>query len=64
MVEYLIKKLQNEYPEITKIEREDDALIIYAGDDILWKILKDLRDGFNMEFEASSGEEHFIRVLV
>lgn len=64
MIEDLIKQLQKEFQGILKIEKEDGALIIYADDDVLWKILEDKRDEFNMEFEAGAGEEHFIKIMV
>lgn len=64
MILNLIYNLQKEYEGIQKIEKEDGALIIYANDDTLWKILEDKRDDFNMEFEAGASEEHFIRVSV
>lgn len=60
----LIEILQKEYEGIQRIEKEDGTLIIYADDDTLWKILEDHRDDFNMEFEAGSGVEHFIRVII
>ncbi len=62
--EDVIKELQKLYEGINKIEKEEGALIIFADDDTLWKILEDKRDIFNMEFEAGIGEEHFIRVLI
>ena len=63
MTEDLIKRVQKEYDGVQRIEKEDNALIIYADDDTLWKILEDLRDEFNLEFEAGSGEENFIRII-
>lgn len=64
MAQNLIEKLQNEYQGIHRIEKEEGTLIIYANDDTLWKILEDHRDDFNMEFEAGSEVEHFIRVII
>lgn len=64
MAEDLIKKLQKEYEGIHRIEKEEGALVIYADDDTLWKILEDRRDEFNMEFEAGAEVEHFIRVII
>jgi hypothetical protein len=60
----LSKQLQKDYMSIRRIEEENNSLIIYADDDTLWRILKDLRDMFNMEFEAGSGEEYYIRILL
>lgn len=64
MAKNLMEELQKEYEGIHKIEKEEGTLIIYADDDTLWKILEDHRDEFNMEFEAGTGVEHFIRVII
>jgi hypothetical protein len=63
-MEKLNKQLQKDYKGIRRIEQEENSLVIYADDDTLWRILKDLRDMFNMEFEAGSGEEYYIRILL
>lgn len=60
----VIEQFKKEYEGIQRIEKEENALIIYADDDTLWKILEDYRDEFNMEFEAGTGVEHFIRVVI
>ncbi len=60
----LTNLLKEEYKGITEIIIEDKTLIIHADDDTLWKILADKRDAFNMEFEAGSGDLHFVRVLI
>ncbi|HTX60905.1 MAG TPA: hypothetical protein VMC48_01215 [Methanobacterium sp.] len=60
----LINKLQKEYKGIRKVEQEDKALVIFADDDTLWKILKDKRDDFNMEFEAGKSEENYIKIII
>ncbi len=60
----LSNQLQKEYDSIQRIESEENSLIIFADDDTLWKILENLRDMFNMEFEAGSGDEHYIRILL
>lgn len=62
--EQLQKTLKEEYKGINEILVEDGTLVIFADDDTLWKILKDKRDDYNMEFEAGSGEGNFVRVLV
>jgi len=64
MANDLMEELKKEYEGIQKIEKEEGALIIYADDDTLWKILEDYRDEFNMEFEAGTGVEHFIRAVI
>lgn len=63
MAEDLIEQLLKEYKGIQRIEKEEGALVIYADDDTLWKILEEFRDEFNMEFEAGAGEEYFIRIV-
>ena len=63
MSEDVIKQFKKEYEGIQRIEKEENALIIYADDDTLWKILEDLRDDFNMEFEAGAHEDNFIRIM-
>lgn len=64
MAQNLIEELQKEYEGIQRIEKEGTTLIIFADDDTLWKILEDRRDEFNMEFEAGTEVEHFIRVII
>lgn len=59
----ILEQLKKEYQGIQKIEKEDMSLIIYADDDTLWKIFEDFRDTLNMELEAGSKEEHFIRIM-
>ena len=59
----LINQLKEEYTTIKKIIIENKTLVIYAGDDTLWKILEDKRKEYNMEFEAGVREEHFIRII-
>ncbi len=58
-----MEQLQKEYEGIQRVEKEEGTLVIFADDDTLWKIMEDLRDEFNMEFEAGAGEEHFIRII-
>lgn len=59
----VIEQFKKEYEGIQRIEKEENALIIYADDDTLWKILEDLRDDFNMKFEAGTREDNFIRIM-
>ncbi len=63
MANDLMEELKKEYEGIQKIEKEEGALIIYADDDTLWKILEDLRDDFNLEFEAGAREDNFVRIM-
>lgn len=59
----LAELLKQEYAGIQKIETEEKALVVYADDDTLWKILEDKREQFNMEFEAGAFEDHFVRII-
>ena len=59
----VIEQFKKEYEGIQRIEKEENALIIYADDETLWKILEDLRDDFNLEFEAGTREDNFIRIM-
>lgn len=52
MIQNFINQLQKDYKDIRRIEQDDKSLIVYAEEDTLWKILEDLRDIYNMEFEA------------
>lgn len=63
MSEDVIKQFKKEYEGIQRIEKEENAIIIYADDDTLWKILEDLRDDFNLEFEAGAREDNFVRIM-
>lgn len=64
MIEKLIEDLKKSYINITKIEPLNGSLVIYADDDTLWKILENLRDDYNMEYEADAQEENFIRIII
>jgi hypothetical protein len=59
----LINQLKKEYNLIRKIIIEDRNLVIYADDNTLWKIFEDFRDQYNIDFEAGTQEEHFIRII-
>ena len=62
MDENLTALLKKEYDGIEKIDTEESALLIYADDDTLWKILEDKRDQFNMEFEAGVEISNFLKI--
>jgi hypothetical protein len=56
-------QLKNEYKDITEIIMEDEVILIYADDEILWKIFEDKMDEYrSIEFEAEKNESHFIRI--
>ncbi len=56
-------QLKNEYKDIKEIILEDEVILIYADDEILWKIFEDKMDEYrSIEFEAEKNESHFIRI--
>lgn len=61
----LCNALKKEHKDIDRIEIENDCvLIIYASDDTLWQILDDYMGHLTVEFEAGSGEPHFLRMII
>ncbi len=58
--------LKGDYINIERIDMEDEKIFrIYADDDTLWKIFEDMIDDFNsIEFDAGTGESHFLRVII
>lgn len=59
-----LNQLQNEYKSIKKIVAEDEFIIIYADNEILWKIFEDKIDDYrSIEFDAETNESNFIKIL-
>jgi hypothetical protein len=57
-------KLKKEYKGIKEILIENEVILIYADDEILWKIFEDNIDDYNsIEFDADTNESHFIKIL-
>ena len=58
--------LKGDYPGVERIDMEDKTVFrIYADDDTLWKIFEDMIDEFkSIEFDAGTGESHFLRVII
>ncbi|MGA2676347.1 MAG: hypothetical protein ACLQG5_07545 [Methanobacterium sp.] len=57
-------KLKNEYKGIKEIIIENEVILIYADDEILWKIFGDNIDDYrSIEFDADTNESHFIKIL-
>jgi len=57
-------KLKKEYKGIKEILIENEVILIYADDEILWKIFEDKIDDYNsIEFDADTNESHFIKIL-
>ena len=57
-------QLKNEYKGIKEIFMEDEVILIYADDEILWKIFGDNIDDYrSIEFDADTNESHFIKIL-
>ena len=60
----IYKKLKNKYKGITEIIIENEVILIYANDEILWKIFGDNIDDYkSIEFDADTNESHFIKIL-
>ena len=39
--------------------------VIYAEDDTLWKIFEDMINDFkSIEFDAGTGESHFLKIII
>ena len=57
-------KLKKEYKGIKEILIENEVILIYADDEILWKIFGDNIDDYrSIEFDADTNESHFIKIL-
>lgn len=58
--------LKGDYEGIERIEMENEGIFqIYADDDTLWQIFEEMINGFSsIEFDAGSGEAHFLRVII
>ena len=60
----IYNKLKNEYKGIKEILIENEYILIYANDEILWKIFGDKIDDYSsIEFDADTNESHFIKIL-
>lgn len=58
--------LKKDYSGVEKIDMENETVFrIYADDDTLWKIFEDMMNEFkSIEFDAGTGETHFLRVII
>jgi hypothetical protein len=58
--------LKGDYLGVEKIVMEDEnSFLIYADDDTLWKIFEDMINEFkSIEFDAGTGESHFLKVII
>ncbi len=58
--------LKKDYSGVERIDMENENVFrIYADDDTLWKIFEDMMNEFNsIEFDAGTGETHFLRVII
>jgi hypothetical protein len=60
----ICNKLKNDYKGIKDILIENEVILIYADDEILWKIFADAIDDYkSIEFDADTNESHFIKIL-
>lgn len=62
----IFNDLKGDYDGIERIQMESEKeFLIYADDDTLWNIFEDMINEFNsIEFDAESGETHFLRILI
>ena len=62
----IYKDLKKDYDGVEKIVMENEAeFFVYADDDTLWKIFEDMNNEFkSIEFDAGTGETHFLRVII
>ena len=62
----IFNDLKADYDGIERIQMEsENEFLIYADDDTLWNIFEDMINEFNsIEFDAESGETHFLRILI
>lgn len=57
-------QIRKEYNGIQEIIMEDEAILVYADDEILWKIFEDKIDECSsVELDAGSQESHFIKII-
>jgi hypothetical protein len=58
--------LKADYIGVERIDMENKNIFrIYADDDTLWKIFEDMITEFrSIEFDAGTGESHFLRVII
>jgi hypothetical protein len=58
--------LKSDYSGVEKIVMDDENIFcIYADDDTLWKIFEDMINEFkSIEFDAGTGESHFLKVII
>ncbi len=58
--------IKADYIGVEKIYMENKNVFrIYADDDTLWKIFEDMINEFrSIEFDAGTGESHFLRVII
>jgi hypothetical protein len=58
--------IKEDYIGVEKICMENKNVFrIYADDDTLWKIFEDMINEFrSIEFDAGTGESHFLRVII
>lgn len=64
--EKIYKDLKGDYDGVERIEMENENIFqIYADDDTLWQIFEEMINQFSsIEFDAGSGEAHFLRIII
>ncbi len=60
----IVQEIKIQYPEVELILDEDNALLVYGNDDILWEIYEKSLDYFtSIEFNAGKGEAHYLLIV-
>lgn len=61
LYEEISSDLKKDFPDIEKIERKDNSIIITGTDDVLWEIFEVLFNGVeNIEFNAEKDKTHYL----
>ncbi len=64
LINEVYNQLKKEYKGIKEIIMEDKVVLVYADDEILWKLFEDKIDEYrSIEFEVETKESHLIRIL-
>ncbi len=62
----IFNDLKGDYVGVEKIVMESESeFLVYADDDTLWNIFGDMINEFkSIEFDAETGETHFLRIII
>lgn len=59
----IINDLSTDFPDITRIERTGEGIVIEADDDTLWEIYEVLYNGLN-DVELNMGKEEESHIII